>query len=49
MTQVHLKVFRGEPGGATRYDEFDVPVSGPLACDDQNTSSETGVFSSGLM
>ena len=26
MTQAHLKVFRGEPGGASRYDEFDVPV-----------------------
>jgi succinate dehydrogenase / fumarate reductase, iron-sulfur subunit len=26
MTQAHLKVFRGEPGGPTRYDEFDVPV-----------------------
>jgi succinate dehydrogenase / fumarate reductase iron-sulfur subunit len=26
MTEAHLKVFRGEPGGATRFDEFDVPV-----------------------
>ena len=26
MTEAHLKVFRGEPGGASRYDEFDVPV-----------------------
>ena len=24
--QAHLRVFRGEPGGATRFDEFDVPV-----------------------
>src|SRR4249919_232520 len=27
MTSAHLKVFRGEPGGATRFDEFDVPVT----------------------
>ena len=26
MTDAHLKVFRGEPGGDTRFDEFDVPV-----------------------
>ena len=26
MTAAHLKVFRGEPGGPSRYDEFDVPV-----------------------
>jgi succinate dehydrogenase / fumarate reductase iron-sulfur subunit len=25
-TRVHLKVFRGEAGGPSRYDEFDVPV-----------------------
>jgi succinate dehydrogenase / fumarate reductase iron-sulfur subunit len=25
-TEAHLKVFRGEPGEAGRYDEFDVPV-----------------------
>ena len=23
MTEAHLKVFRGEPGGASRYDEFE--------------------------
>jgi succinate dehydrogenase / fumarate reductase iron-sulfur subunit len=27
MHQAHLKVFRGEPGGPTRFDEFDVPVT----------------------
>ena len=26
LTQAHLKVFRCEPGGPQRYDEFDVPV-----------------------
>jgi succinate dehydrogenase / fumarate reductase iron-sulfur subunit len=26
MSQAHLKVFRGEPGEAGRYDDFDVPV-----------------------
>ncbi|HJP90115.1 MAG TPA: succinate dehydrogenase/fumarate reductase iron-sulfur subunit [Candidatus Limnocylindrales bacterium] len=26
MTQAHLRVFRGEPGTAGHYDEFDVPV-----------------------
>jgi succinate dehydrogenase / fumarate reductase iron-sulfur subunit len=26
MTHMHLKVFRGEPDGPTRFDEFDVPV-----------------------
>jgi succinate dehydrogenase / fumarate reductase iron-sulfur subunit len=26
MTDVHLKVFRGETGGPTRFDDFDVPV-----------------------
>jgi succinate dehydrogenase and fumarate reductase iron-sulfur protein len=26
MTEVHLRVFRGEPGGSSRFDEFDVPV-----------------------
>jgi succinate dehydrogenase / fumarate reductase iron-sulfur subunit len=26
MTQVHLKVFRGEADGPSRFDEFDVPV-----------------------
>jgi succinate dehydrogenase / fumarate reductase iron-sulfur subunit len=26
MTDVHMKVFRGEAGGPTRFDEFDVPV-----------------------
>jgi succinate dehydrogenase iron-sulfur subunit len=25
-TQAHLRVFRGEPGGRTRFEEFDVPV-----------------------
>ena len=27
MTEIHFKVFRGEPDGPTRYDEFDVPVT----------------------
>ena len=26
MPEAHLRVFRGSPGGETRYDEFDVPV-----------------------
>ena len=28
MTDVHLRVFRGEADGPTRFDEFDVPVEG---------------------